>query len=78
MIGDDISLRTDGPSSSILRSSPSSGINLVKEDGAGFLRSGRFRKLADRPSPLTHTLLYKFRSNDSDEAGVSAVGGRPS
>ena len=56
----------------------SNGINLIKEDDAGFLRPSHFKKLPHHPGSLPYILLYQLRTNHSNKASISTICNSPS
>jgi hypothetical protein len=61
-------------SAAIIEPRPSDSVHLVEEDDTGFLGSGHLEDLADHSGALPDVFLHQLRADDTDEAGLSAVG----
>mmetsp|Transcript_10769 Transcript_10769/g.66461 ORF Transcript_10769/g.66461 Transcript_10769/m.66461 type:complete len:266 (+) Transcript_10769:826-1623(+) len=62
------------PSCPIVEPCATNGVHLVEEDDARFLRSGHFEQLSHHPGALSYIFLYKFATNDADEASICSIG----
>lgn len=58
----------------VVEACPANGIDLVKEDDAGFFRACHFEELADHACAFADVLLDELRADDADKGGVGTVG----